>query len=137
VNTDGNDILIKAAIDIVVAYVSHNSLTPDEVQKLIQSTYVTLSEIAQGDQDSGLEDYEPAVPIDESVTDDVIICLEDGLPFKSLKRHLRSKYDLTPEAYRQKWKLPLDYPMVAPNYAKKRSDLAKKSGLGRGPRQNY
>jgi len=74
---------------------------------------------------------EPAVPIETSVSEDVIICLEDGLPFKSLKRHLRTKYDLTPDAYREKWGLPADYPMVAPSYAKQRSKLARESGLGR------
>ena len=116
--------------DIVSAYVSANSVAPEALPSLITDIYETLERLEEG-VESALTTQEPAVPIENSVTDDVIICLEDGLPFKSLKRHLRTKYELTPEAYREKWGLPFDYPMVAPNYAKQRSELARASGLGR------
>jgi predicted transcriptional regulator len=99
---------------------------------LIQAVHQALMSLKGSNSESGDgEPQKPAVPIKKSVTDDYIICLEDGRKFKSLKRHLRSSYDLTPEAYRAKWNLPHDYPMVAPNYAARRSTLAKQIGLGR------
>lgn len=116
--------------DIIAAYVGGNNVAPDALPELITSVYNTLEQLEQGEA-SKLTTQEPAVPIEQSVTADAIICLEDGLPFKSLKRHLRTKYDLTPAAYCEKWGLPADYPMVAPNYAKQRSELARQSGLGR------
>ncbi len=116
--------------DIVSAYVAGNVVAPEDLSSLITDVYETLDRLERG-AESALTTQEPAVPIDQSVTDDAIICLEDGLPFKSLKRHLRTKYELTPLAYREKWGLPADYPMVAPNYAKQRSKLARASGLGR------
>jgi predicted transcriptional regulator len=116
--------------DIVTAYVGANALEPQALPALMKSVYDTLTTLSEAKPEP--EDrQEPAVPIETSVSEDVIICLEDGLPFKSLKRHLRTKYDLTPEAYREKWGLPADYPMVAPSYAKQRSKLARESGLGR------
>lgn len=121
---------LKLTRDIVAAYVSNNVVAPEALPSVITSVFETLESLAAGEAD-GLTSQIPAVPIEESVTDDAIICLEDGLPFKSLKRHLRTKYDLTPAAYCEKWGLPADYPMVAPNYAKQRSELARKSGLGR------
>jgi len=124
--------LLEMAADIVRAYVSHNDVKVDNLPSLIQSVFDSVESIATADvpKDMGPRP-EPAVPIADSLTDDYIICLEDGTQFQSLKRHLRVKYNLTPEAYREKWGLPRDYPMVAPNYAKRRSALAKKTGLGK------
>ena len=99
---------------------------------LIESVYASVEGIAKDDADIDTAPRpEPAVLIEDSLTDDHLICLEDGQKFQSLKRHLRVKYNMTPEAYREKWGLPRDYPMVAPNYAKRRSALAKKTGLGK------
>lgn len=124
--------LLEMAADIVSAYVSNNDIKPDAVPSLIESVFTSLEGIVhtQSEVETGPKPV-PAVPIAESLTDDVLICLEDGLPFQSLKRHLRVKYNLTPDEYRKKWDLPRDYPMVAPNYAKRRSALAKKTGLGK------
>ena len=124
--------LLEMTADIVSAYVSHNQIKADAVPGLIETVFASMETIAKSDDkpDEGPKP-DPAVPIDESLTDDFITCLEDGLQFQSLKRHLRVKYNLTPDAYREKWGLPKDYPMVAPNYAKRRSELAKKAGLGK------
>lgn len=124
--------LLEIAADIVSSYVSNNEVKADSLPGLIQSVFDSVESIATVDapKDTGPKP-EPAVPIEDSLNDDVLICLEDGLPFQSLKRHLRVKYNLTPEAYREKWGLPRDYPMVAPDYAKRRSELAKKTGLGK------
>ena len=117
--------------DIVSAYVAHNALTDDKLPDLIGSVYGALSRASvQGVEPEKVE-LKPAVAIKKSVTPDYIICLEDGQKFKSLKRHLRSEYNMSPEEYREKWGLPYDYPMVAPSYAAARSDLAKNMGLGR------
>ena len=113
---------------IVVAHVSHNSIAAEALPSLINEVYRTLSGAHQASAPA--ERPEPAVPIKKSVFPDYIICLEDGKKFKSLKRHLRTQYDMTPEHYREKWGLPPDYPMVAPNYAVARSRLAKQMGLG-------
>jgi predicted transcriptional regulator len=123
--------LIEMVSDIVSAYVAHNPVPVADLPKLIEKVHSTLVEIdgAVGGVDSKPE-LKPAVPVRKSVTDDHIVCLEDGKKFKSLKRHLRTRYDMSPEEYREKWNLPADYPMVAPNYAKQRSDLARKMGLG-------
>ena len=121
---------LERMVSLVSAYVSYNEIAASDLPDLMRSVHSTLEDIETGGASRVTTDM-PAVPIEESLTDDVIFCLEDGLPFKSLKRHLRTKYDLTPEAYRQKWGLPQNYPMVAPNYAKQRSALARKSGLGR------
>ena len=119
------------ASDIVSAYVAHNPVPVADLPKLIERVHSTLLEIDghSGSADGKVE-LKPAVPIRRSVTDDHIVCLEDGKKFKSLKRHLRTRYDMSPDEYREKWGLPADYPMVAPNYAKQRSDLARKMGLG-------
>lgn len=124
--------LLEIAADIVSAYVAHNEVKPDALPNLIESVYASVEGLANAapEIDTGPRP-DPAVPIEDSLTDDYIICLEDGSQFQSLKRHLRVKYNLTPEAYREKWGLPKDYPMIAPNYAKRRSELAKKSGLGK------
>lgn len=116
--------------DVVAAYVSNNSVEPTEIPDLIHKVYATLTNL--GGQHRFLHERpEPAVPIKRSVMDDYIVCLEDGKKLKMLKRHLKTAYNMTPEQYRERWGLALDYPMVAPNYARKRSDLAKTNGLGR------
>jgi len=122
--------LIRMTTEIVAAYVSHNSVPASELPRLIEKVHGTLSEIGGGAEPADRGDLKPAVPIRKSMTEDHIVCLEDGKKFKSLKRHLRTRYDMTPEQYREKWGLPPDYPMVAPNYARQRSDLARKMGLG-------
>lgn len=121
--------LIDLTTEIVSAYVANNSIPHDAVPDLIQQIHRALAVIAEDDSDTR-NLLTPAVPISESVTDDYIICLEDGQKFQSLKRHLRSHFDLSPDDYRAKWDLPKDYPMVAPNYTQRRSALAKEMGLG-------
>lgn len=126
------DILLAHTTQIASAYVSNHSVGQDALPELIARIYEGLrAAMVAGSLLTSSEPLEPAVAIEASLTDDAIICLEDGLSFQSLKRHLRVKYDLSPDAYRKKWGLPPDYPMVAPNYAKRRSDLAKRTGLGR------
>lgn len=122
--------------DIVSAYVSNNSISADAVANLITRVHQTLTIINQPVEELiEPEPREPAVSIRKSITPDYLICLEDGQKYKSLKRHLRTKYDMSPEDYRNKWGLPKDYPMVAPNYAAARSALAKQMGLGVGGRK--
>jgi len=122
--------LVDMAAEIVAAYVSANQVAPQDLPALIRTVYFALSEVAGSGPVIAETAQEPAVPIKKSVTPDFIICLEDGKKFKSLKRHLRTRYDMSPEEYRTKWGLAHDYPMVAPNYAKERSNLAKRMGLG-------
>ena len=117
---------------IVSAHVSNNSVSPDALPSLIQDVYRTLAGI--GKEPVQADKPQPAVPIKKSVFPDHIVCLEDGKKLKMLKRHLKTAYNMSPEQYRDKWGLPPDYPMVAPNYAKHRSSLAKKIGLGTKPR---
>lgn len=121
--------IMEFASDIVAAYVSNNRVQSEELATLIRDVHSTL--VALDQRGGGSETKKPAVSIKKSITDDFLICLEDGKKFKSLKRHLRSKYGLSPEEYREKWGLPYDYPMVAPSYARKRSKLAKEMGLGK------
>jgi predicted transcriptional regulator len=121
--------------DIVSAFVGNNSVPASELPSLIQSVYQALNSISNGEETKVEAPKEPAVSVKKSISNDFIVCLEDGRKFKSLKRHLRTKYGMSPEDYRAKWNLPKDYPMVAPNYAKARSDLAKQMGLGQGGRQ--
>ncbi len=125
--------LLELTSDIVAAHVSNNPVPLGELPGLIQTVYSTLSGLNAPASEPEVE-LKPAVNPKKSVTDDYIICLEDGKKLKMLKRHLKTAYDMTPEAYRAKWGLSHDYPMVAPNYAKKRQQLAKKIGLGRKPR---
>lgn len=126
--------LLAHTASIVSAYLGSHQIDTEALPDLIKTVYQGLAK-ADGTDDAPQETRpDPAVPITESLRDDVIICLEDGLPFQSLKRHLRVKYNLTPDAYRKKWGLPPDYPMVAPDYAKRRSALAKRSGLGKNKR---
>jgi len=134
-NMDEKSEIIEMTADIVSAYVGNNSVSAADLPSLIQSVHRALSGVSSGPEPVEVAPKEPAVPIKRSIQQDFLICLEDGRKFKSLKRHLRTKYNLSPEEYRAKWNLPKDYPMVAPNYAKARSDLAKQMGLGQGGRQ--
>ena len=122
--------LIELTSDIVSAYVAHNPVPVVELPRLIERVHATLAEIQGAPTAEPRVELKPAVSVKKSVTDDHIVCLEDGKKFKSLKRHLRTRYDMSPEEYREKWGLAADYPMVAPAYAKQRSDLARKMGLG-------
>ena len=128
-------IYIELAADIVSAYLSHNSVPSGEIPNLINQIYTALRRVTAGQSATAAEPPKPAVPIKRSVTPEYIVCLEDGLKFKSLKRHLRTRYNLTPDQYREKFGLPPDYPMVAPNYAAARSKLAKDMGLGQQRRR--
>jgi predicted transcriptional regulator len=123
--------LIDLSTEIVSAYVSHNALAMSDLPKLILDVHTALSGLRNSAPPAPAEELKPAVPVRKSVAADYIICLEDGKKFKSLKRHLRTHYDMSPEEYREKWGLPADYPMVAPNYSATRSRLAKDNGLGR------
>ena len=116
---------------IVSAYVRQSAVTTDGLSALIGTVHRTIAMLGDPNGTARVTDKAPAVPIKKSIAPDYVVCLEDGKRLKMLKRYLRSRFKLTPEQYRTKWGLPPDYPMVAPNYAKKRSDLAKESGLGR------
>lgn len=131
-NTDISKLdLLTQAAEIVAAYVSNNAISASDLPELLTTVHQKLGELAiEGGE---AERPEPAVPIKKSVTDHHIICLEDGAKLKMLKRYLRTRYNLTPEEYRKRWGLPADYPMVAPEYARRRSDFAKKIGLGKSP----
>ena len=122
--------LVELTARIVSAYVSNNAIVASDLPHLISETHAALSRATGGTPAVEREEHKPKVPVKKSVMADHIVCLEDGKKFKSLKRHLRTHYNLSPEQYREKWGLPHDYPMVAPNYARARSDLAKKMGLG-------
>jgi predicted transcriptional regulator len=126
-DTESQDVSLELVSKIVVAYVSNNSVPTSELSGLIGSVHEALSHIGE----RPVQTREPAVPIRRSVQPNYIVCLEDGKKLKMLKRHLRTAFDLSPKDYRKKWGLPEDYPMVAPKYAKQRSELAKKIGLGR------
>ncbi|GLK74242.1 MucR family transcriptional regulator [Ancylobacter dichloromethanicus] len=134
-DTNDADSYIELAADIVSAYVSNNAVSANELVTLIAEVHGALQRVDKGEVETVAEPLKPAVPLKKSVMPDYIVCLEDGKKFKSLKRHLRTQYDLTPEAYREKWGLPADYPMVAPNYAAARSALAKEMGLGQQRRR--
>jgi predicted transcriptional regulator len=130
--TDNSE-FIELTADIISAYVGNNSVSVADLPALIRTTFIALSG-AESPAPPVDEAKAPAVSIKKSITDDFLICLEDGRKFKSLKRHLRTKYGLSPEDYRTKWGLPKTYPMVAPAYAAARSNLAKQMGLGQGGR---
>ena len=132
---DDRAYVIEITADIVSAYVGANTLTAAELPSLIQAVHRALSGVSSEAEAVEAAPQEPAVSVKRSITPEFLICLEDGRKFKSLKRHLRTKYNMSPEDYRAKWGLAKDYPMVAPNYAKARSDLAKQMGLGQGGRQ--
>lgn len=125
--------LLALTTEIVSAHVANNSISLSDLPQLIQEVYRTLASV--GTVPVVAERPQPVVPVKKSVTPDYIICLEDGKKLKMLKRHLKTAYDMSPEEYRERWNLPADYPMVAPNYAQHRSSLAKKIGLGTKPRK--
>jgi predicted transcriptional regulator len=127
---DDTSTLFKLTASIVSAYVSHNSVPSAELPALIGQVHAALTRVSSGHGEALGNALRPAIPVKQSIAPDYIICLEDGKKFKSLKRHLRTHYNLTPEQYREKWGLGTDYPMVAPNYAAARSRLAKQMGLG-------
>ena len=122
--------LMRLGADIVAAYVSRNSVSADAVPDIIRSVYGALEGLNRSSVAVPEERPKPAVPINRSIQHDFIVCLEDGKKLKMLKRYLRSRYDMSPDDYRRRWGLPPDYPMVAPNYARQRSSLAKQIGLG-------
>jgi predicted transcriptional regulator len=130
-----NGELIELTSEIVSAYVSNNSVPASELPQLINEVYIALTRVGVVTVEASVEPPKPAISIKKSVNPDYIICLEDGKKFKSLKRHLRTQYNLSPEQYREKWGLPADYPMVAPSYAEARSRLAKEMGLGQQRRR--
>lgn len=127
--------MINLTTEIVTAFVSRNAISASEVPALIGTVHKAITGVSGAAAPEPIAPAAPAVPIRRSITPDHIVCLEDGLKFKSLKRHLRTKYGLSPEDYRAKWGLPKDYPMVAPTYAEARSNLAKQMGLGQGGRK--
>jgi predicted transcriptional regulator len=133
-NTSGGN-YIELTADIVSAYVSNNTVAAGEISGLINQVHQALVRVGGGQQEISSEPLKPAIAVKRSITPDHIVCLEDGKKFKSLKRHLRTQYSMTPEQYREKWGLPADYPMVAPNYAAARSQLAKQMGLGQQRRR--
>jgi len=126
---------IALTAEIVSAYVSNNTVPATDIPGLINQVHAALSRVSNGVPDGIAEAPKPAISLKRSVTPEFLVCLEDGKKFKSLKRHLRTQYNMTPEQYRDKWNLPSDYPMVAPNYAAARSELAKQMGLGQQRRR--
>jgi len=133
--SDDQNNIIEMTTDIVSGYVSNNNVSPHELPNLIQQVHAALTSVSRGAVEAPVAAQAPAVPVKKSIQPDHLVCLEDGRKFKSLKRHLRTKYNLSPEEYRAKWGLPKTYPMVAPEYAAARSALAKSMGLGQGGRQ--
>jgi predicted transcriptional regulator len=134
-DTSGNGNFIELTAEIVSAYVSNNTVPASDIPALISQVHAALSRVSGKPGDGATEPLKPAVSLKKSVTPEYIVCLEDGKKFKSLKRHLRTQYNMTPEQYREKWGLGPDYPMVAPNYAAARSQLAKQMGLGQQRRR--
>jgi len=126
---------IQLTAQIVSAYVSNNSVAAADIPALIGQVHAALQRVSSNSGAAPAEPMKPAVPVKKSITPEYIVCLEDGKKFKSLKRHLRTQYNMTPEQYREKWNLTPDYPMVAPNYAAARSQLAKQMGLGQQRRR--
>jgi predicted transcriptional regulator len=131
-NHEKTDHLVTLAADIVCAYVSNNTVAAADLPGVIGAVHTALTQATSGQAPAPVvrEEQKPAISLKKSITPEYLICLEDGKKFKSLKRHIRTHYNLSPEEYREKWGLPHDYPMVAPNYAEARSALAKKMGLG-------
>lgn len=134
-DTPANGNYIELTAEIVSAYVSNNTVPASEIASLIGQVYSALSRVSGKTGDVTAEPLKPAISLKKSITPEYIVCLEDGKKFKSLKRHLRTQYSMTPEQYREKWGLGADYPMVAPNYAAARSQLAKQMGLGQQRRR--
>ncbi len=130
------DDIMRMTSEIVASFVSNNPVPTDNLPEVIRSVHKTVSSLAEAKENKTEERPKPAVPISKSVTDDHIICLEDGKKLKMLKRYLRSRYNLSPDEYRRRWGLPADYPMVAPSYTERRSQFAKQIGLGRSGRKD-
>lgn len=129
-----NDEALKMTMEITIAYLQNHTISVDEIEKLIKNIHNSFKELSIQEHEElecSTQELRPAIDPMQSVTDDYIICLEDGKKFKSLRRHLKTHYNLSPEQYRKKWNLDINYPMVAPNYANVRSSLAKQIGLGR------
>ena len=126
--------LLRMTADVVTAYVGNNTVTPSDLAEVIRTVHASLRQAQAGD-DATAAPPKPAVPVKKSITPDYLICLEDGRELKMLKRHLRTTYGMTPDEYRAKWGLDPDYPMVAPNYARRRSEFAKQIGLGQKRRR--
>lgn len=131
----GQDAALRMTTDIVSSFVANNKVSSDEIADLIRSVHRTLAGLSNGAAERTAERPKPAVPVNKSVHTDYIVCLEDGKKLKMLKRYLRSTYGMSPDEYRKRWGLPPDYPMVAPAYAARRSEFAKRIGLGRGVRR--
>lgn len=129
------DELLRMTSEIVASFVSNNAVSAENLPDVIRSVYRTVSSLSGTAEARSDEKLKPAVPVSKSVGTDYIICLEDGRKLKMLKRYLRSRYDMSPDDYRRRWNLPADYPMVAPAYTERRSEFAKKIGLGRGVRK--
>ena len=134
-DTTANGNFIELTAEIVSAYVSNNTVPAGEIPSLINQVHAALARVSGKPGDLPAEPLRPAISVKKSITPEYIVCLEDGKKFKSLKRHLRTQYNMTPEQYREKWSLGTDYPMVAPNYAAARSQLAKQMGLGQQRRR--
>ncbi|MBI1341083.1 transcriptional regulator [bacterium] len=130
-----HDELMRITSDIVASFVSNNPVTADSLPDVIHSVFRTVSGLSTANEAKSEERPKPAVPISKSISNDYIVCLEDGRKLKMLKRYLRSRYDMSPDDYRRRWGLPSDYPMVAPSYTERRSAFAKSIGLGRGVRK--
>jgi predicted transcriptional regulator len=138
--TSGNSVLstdelMRMTSEIVSSFVSNNPVTTESLPDVIRSVYRTVSSLSGTPEKAAEEKLKPAVPVSKSVTTDYIVCLEDGRKLKMLKRYLRSRYDMSPDEYRRRWNLAADYPMVAPSYTERRSEFAKKIGLGKGVRK--
>lgn len=131
----GDSTYIELTAQIVSAYLGNNPVPSAEIANLISQVHAALKRVSVGQMAAAAEPVKPAVPVKRSLNPDYIVCLEDGKKFKSLKRHLSTRYHMTPEQYREKWGLPADYPMVAPSYAAARSQLAKQMGLGQQRRR--
>lgn len=129
------DELLRMTSAIVASFVSNNAVSAENLPEVIRSVYRTVSSLSGTAEPRSDEKLKPAVPVSKSVGTDYIICLEDGRKLKMLKRYLRSRYDMSPDEYRRRWNLPADYPMVAPAYTERRSEFAKKIGLGKGVRK--
>lgn len=131
-----SDDIMQMTSDIVSSFVSNNPVTTDSLPDVIRSVHKTITGLSETKTEKAEERPKPAVPISKSVTEDYIVCLEDGKKLKMLKRYLRSRYDLSPDEYRRRWGLPAEYPMVAPSYTARRSEFAKQIGLGRGNKKS-
>jgi len=137
-HTENDEVLeesLQMTTEIVASFLTNNKIATEQLPDLIRSVHRTITNLLRGDEERVAEKPKPAVPVAKSVSNDYIICLEDGKKLKMLKRYLRSTYDMSPEEYRKRWGLPADYPMVAPSYAQRRSEFAKKIGLGKGVRR--